>query len=266
MTPIIESLSKRPFAECSLVAARNAEFPRHTHEEYVISANLCGRERIWYDGRSQEVLPGQVTLYNPMTVQSSRFCSAGARFISVHLDAAYVASVFGTAQGPLFDEGAFIDGALFKVIAALHAANDDSRREEAPYELLAELSRFRDQGNVIVELDRVSQVVEFMLDNLYEDIDLQDISAMAGLSKFHLVRSFKTVKSLAPMQFLKQLRLIEVRKRLRRGDAAARVATELYFYDQGHMCNSFRRVMGISPNRYASMFNNGLRTDELHIA
>ncbi|MEE4882695.1 AraC family transcriptional regulator [Pseudomonas alliivorans] len=266
MTPIIEALSKQSFAECSLVSAHDAEFPRHTHEEYVISANLSGSERIWYDGRSQDVQPGQVTLYNPMTVQSSLFDSTGARFISVHLDAAHVASVFGEVQGPLFDEGALKDDALFNAIVTLHAANDASRREEAPYELLAELSKFRGEGPVIAEPDMAARVVEFMQDNLYEDIDLQDISAMAGISKFHLVRSFKMTKSLAPMQFLKQLRLIEVRKRLRRGDAAARVATELYFYDQGHMCNSFRKVMGISPMRYASMLKDGLRADKLHIA
>lgn len=255
MTPVIETLLKRSFVETSLVSACDAEFPRHTHEEYVISANFSGREQIWYDGRSQEVLPGQITLYNPMTVQSSRFCSDDTRFISIHLDPTHVALAFGEAQAPLFDEGAFGDKALFKAIGSLHCANDASH-EEALYEMFVELSRFRCADDVDLEPEMTARVIEYMQDNLYEDIDLEDISVMAGISKFHLVRSFKMMKYLAPMQFLKQLRLIEVRKRLRQGDASARVATELHFYDQGHMSNSFRKVMGISPVRYSSIVND----------
>ncbi|AVX14622.1 AraC family transcriptional regulator [Stutzerimonas stutzeri] len=270
MSPNIEALSKVQFAECSMVSACDAEYPRHTHEEYVVSANLAGCEKIWYDGRSGEVLSNQVTIYNPMTVQSSRFCSAGSRFISVHLDAERVRTAFrengGALHGPLFDEGVFNDLALFKAIFALHFANLPGQREEALYGMLGELFRFGGKGSDEADPDKIARLVEYMQDSLYDEVDLDDMSAVTGLSKFHLVRSFKAAKSLPPMQFMKQLRLIEARKRFRRGDAAARVATELYFYDQGHMSNSFRRVMGISPVRYASMVGDARRHHEFKVS
>lgn len=270
MPPKIEALSRVRFAECSIVYACDARFPKHTHEEYVVSANLTGRERIWFDGRCGEVLSNQVTIYNPMTIQSSEFCTSGAQFISVHLDAEHMRKVFGDIDSamrePLFEEGIFDDKALFETIVALHAATQPDLQEEALYAMLGELSRFRGEVVDSVEPEKVARLVEYMRDSLYEEVTLEDMSAVTGISKFHLVRSFKAVKSLPPMQFLKQLRLIEARKRLRGGDAAARVATELYFYDQGHMCNSFRKVMGISPVRYASMVGQGGRgRDEFNI-
>lgn len=65
--------------------------------------------------------------------------------------------------------------------------------------------------------------------NLYEPIDLEDLCIEANLSKFHLVRSFKSQKHLPPMQYLRQLRLIEARRRLRLGDSPTRIAVDLGF-------------------------------------
>ena len=47
--------------ECSRVRARNSGFPKHLHNEYVISANLTGIEEIWLAGKTAYVKSGQVT-------------------------------------------------------------------------------------------------------------------------------------------------------------------------------------------------------------
>lgn len=71
--------------ECSRVSACNAGFPKHLHDEYVISANLTGVEEIWLAGKTAYVKSGQVTLYNPGTIQASRFDSQSVNFFSVHM-------------------------------------------------------------------------------------------------------------------------------------------------------------------------------------
>ncbi|MGL9734025.1 MAG: AraC family ligand binding domain-containing protein [Symbiopectobacterium sp.] len=38
-------------------------FPRHTHDEYVISANLNGVEYVWLDGNTFDVDPQMVVTY-----------------------------------------------------------------------------------------------------------------------------------------------------------------------------------------------------------
>ncbi|MGK2888261.1 MAG: AraC family ligand binding domain-containing protein [Candidatus Malihini olakiniferum] len=45
-------------------------FRHHTHDEYVISANLNGVEHVWLDGNTFDVNPQMVTTYNPHQLQS----------------------------------------------------------------------------------------------------------------------------------------------------------------------------------------------------
>ncbi|WP_168199590.1 AraC family ligand binding domain-containing protein [Pantoea sp. CCBC3-3-1] len=54
------------------------------HDEYVISANLSGIEEIWLAGKTSNVESGQVILYNPGTIQTSRFDNKDVEFISIH--------------------------------------------------------------------------------------------------------------------------------------------------------------------------------------
>ncbi|TMR98308.1 AraC family ligand binding domain-containing protein [Nonomuraea basaltis] len=44
-------------------------FPRHSHDEYVISTNLYGREAVRLDRASFDVDLDEVTVYNPGQVQ-----------------------------------------------------------------------------------------------------------------------------------------------------------------------------------------------------
>lgn len=44
-------------------------FERHSHDEFVIGANLVGAERVWLDGRTFEAGVGAITTYNPGEIQ-----------------------------------------------------------------------------------------------------------------------------------------------------------------------------------------------------
>ena len=257
MPLVMESLNRHERIECSMINASGACYPKHTHEEYVISANLCGLERIWYDGKQQDVSPGEVTLYNPMTVQASSYLGSTSQFISLHLDGQHVRDIFGPLSSghamPCFVEGAIKDDGLFRAVVRLFRQADSEYTEEAQLVLFSELHRLRTTSATPCEPLRVQQLINFMKANLYEPIELEDLCADANLSKFHLVRSFKAQKHLPPMQYFKQLRLMEVRRRLRLGEPPTRIAVDLGFFDQAHMSNAFRKVMGASPWYYSSM-------------
>ncbi|MET9341892.1 AraC family ligand binding domain-containing protein [Nonomuraea sp. NPDC003804] len=53
-----------------MIRPASGGFPRHSHDEYVVSANLCGRERVRLDRASFEAGTEEVTVYNPGQVQS----------------------------------------------------------------------------------------------------------------------------------------------------------------------------------------------------
>lgn len=257
MSMVMESLNRHEHIECSKINASSTCYPKHTHEEYVLSANLCGVEHIWYDGKQQNVTQGEVTLYNPMTVQASKFQDGDTQFISLHLDSEHVRDVVGEASNthamPIFVEGVIKDRELFHSIVSLSAQWDSEGCEEAKLVLYGELLRFRTTQTTPPEPLRVTQLIRFMMDNLYEPLELENLCAEANLSKFHLVRSFKAQKHLPPMQYFKQLKLIEARRRLRLNESPTRIAVDLGYFDQAHMSNAFRKVIGASPWNYSSM-------------
>ncbi|WP_204377519.1 AraC family ligand binding domain-containing protein [Aquitalea magnusonii] len=54
---------RTPLLELAGIQATAAGFPKHTHDEYVISVNLGGLEQVWLDGSSFEVKPDMLTIY-----------------------------------------------------------------------------------------------------------------------------------------------------------------------------------------------------------
>jgi len=84
-----------------------------------------------------------------------------------------------------------------------------------------------------------------------EGFGLSDLSAVADLSVFHLVRSFKKATGLSPLAYRNQQRVTEARRLLLAGGRIAEVALDVGFADQSHLTRQFQRIMGVSPGRYA---------------
>ncbi len=256
-------LISQPLRACGLVesswvrASGAACFERHTHDEYVLGANLWGNERIWLDGRTLEVPVGAVTLYNPLAVQASEFAAEGVEYISLHLApealqrVALENNLKDFSGAPCFDQGVLQDAGLYRAILDFARSADDQPaiREEALLALLGHLLE-RPTGPAGEQSDALRLAVQCMRDTPHARLALDELAVLAGLSKYHFVRCFKKATGLAPLQYHMQLRLSEARRRLRDGMHPGEVAEALGFYDQSHFINAFRRVMGMTPHQY----------------
>lgn len=259
MPLIAEPLHSCGLVESSWVRASAASFPRHTHDELVLGANLSGHEQIWLDGQNLQVPPGAVTLYNPLAVQGSTFGPDGVEYISLHLDidglqrVMRVNNLSSTNACPTFEQGVLQRPALYRTIVDFAAAPTVDAQASALLNVLAELfeqSHTRDGE----QAPAIERSVSLMRVHLHQRLELDQLAQAAQLSKFHFVRCFKKAKGLGPLQFHMQLRLIEARRRLRAGEHSKDVALELGFYDQSHFINAFGRVMGVTPQAYSAIF------------
>ncbi|MCC3746510.1 AraC family transcriptional regulator [Rouxiella badensis] len=245
--------------ECSRVVACEDFFPRHLHDEYVISANLSGTEAIWMDGKTAEVCGGHITVYNPAAVQSSRFGQQAVEFVSVHLPQSTLQSLVNqqnlrsSAEAPALREGVLQNPALFNAICryASTARDEDADAQEQEFLLLCG-ALLEDE----VTADRhgeqaVARAKDYLRENLIEKPQLDQLAQICGLSKYHLVRRFSQLMGLPPLQYHMQLRLHRARDLLRSGIHPLDTAIALGFYDQSHFINAFRKVMGITPHHYA---------------
>ena len=82
-------------------------------------------------------------------------------------------------------------------------------------------------------------------------VALAELSAVAGLSRFELVRRFRAQTGLTPHAFQLDLRIGRARALLAAGTPPALVAAECGFADQSHLTRTFKRAVGVTPGRYA---------------
>ncbi|WHS98739.1 AraC family transcriptional regulator [Pantoea sp. SGAir0180] len=251
--------------ECSRVKAHNATFPKHTHDEYVLSANLSGIEEITLNGQTQQVNAGQITLYNPASIQSSRFDQHGAEFLSIHIPQTLL-KTFNLSQNlsshreaPVLAEGVFTHQALFNAIcryAQLTQHHDSEEEEQALLLLCAELFSEKVTRDAVVDKD-LDRIIAFMRQHVNMKLTLNALVQVAGISKYALVRRFTAYTGLPPLQYHMQLRLCAARALLRQNQHPLDAAHRLGFYDQSHFINAFRKVMGTTPKHYASQVGSG---------
>jgi AraC-like DNA-binding protein len=94
----------------------------------------------------------------------------------------------------------------------------------------------------------------FLHDALADRVTLDDLAEHAGCDKFHLVRAFRAEVGLPPYEYLTYLRVARARELLRSGVRVADAAQQVGFYDESQLYRHFRRIVGLSPGRYARSF------------
>ncbi|HCE6233297.1 TPA: AraC family transcriptional regulator [Pseudomonas aeruginosa] len=243
-------------ASASLAGHR---FEKHSHDEFVISANLCGLEDVWLDGRTFQADSGDLTLYNPGQIQGGGVRDGQPwRFASLYLPAAELASSLDLSSVE-FDRPLLRSPALGRELAAsIEAllASDRFARERGEERLLEFLGRLLAASGTRLPQradpgrPAVARLQALLAERLAEPPDLDGMAEQVGLSKYHLLRAFKKATGLSPRQWSMQLRTRRALGLLRRGLAVGEAAHALGFADQSHLTRYFTSAYGISPGRY----------------
>lgn len=98
----------------------------------------------------------------------------------------------------------------------------------------------------------VARSLRDLLDErLLEGITLEEAARLVHAHPTHLVRAFSGAFGIAPHQYVMSRRVDLARRLLLDGQPAGEVATAVGFYDQSHLTRHFKRVVGITPGRYA---------------
>jgi len=96
-------------------------------------------------------------------------------------------------------------------------------------------------------------VRDYLHDHLEENISLDDLAGVVGLSRSHFARRFKRATGMTPHRYVLDQRIARAQQMLRRTSAPlADVACRCGFADQSHMTRVFRTHVGTTPGRYRS--------------
>jgi AraC-like DNA-binding protein len=98
---------------------------------------------------------------------------------------------------------------------------------------------------------RARQVLEFIEDNLSGMLALDELSQIAGLSKFHFSRAFRQTIGTTPHAYVMSRRLARALDLLRNRQPVGRAATLCGFSDTAHLSRHFKRAFGMQPSAFA---------------
>lgn len=98
---------------------------------------------------------------------------------------------------------------------------------------------------------RIRKVTDYIEAFLTEDISLNDLALVAGLSKFHFSRMFKAAVGSTPHQYLMKRRVERAACALAKETASiTEIAIAHGFADQTHFTRNFKKIKGITPGKF----------------
>ena len=249
-----------------LLHARVTEpYAPHVHEEYAVGACTAGREVIRYRGTLHYAGPGSVVVLEPGEAHTGGPADPPDFTYRVMYPAAGLLAEGRLAQGtrrmPRFREPVIADPGLAAELRRLHAALGAGLGETEPLQaesrlswLLGELVRRHASPSRDVEVPEAGRVARLVMAQLADRLvcppALAEIAAGTGLSRYQLVRSFRTEVGMPPYAWLAQHRVSAARALLERGCRPAEAAALTGFADQAHLTRWFRRVVGVTPGLY----------------
>ena len=97
----------------------------------------------------------------------------------------------------------------------------------------------------------IKQVREYLDAHFKQQISLDELAWLTGMSKYYLCRKFAEKVGVPPHVYQYQLRLNAAKKMLVQKRPVAEIAHELGFYDQSHFGKYFKKFSGFSPRVYS---------------
>ncbi|MFO7304321.1 MAG: AraC family transcriptional regulator [Gammaproteobacteria bacterium] len=100
---------------------------------------------------------------------------------------------------------------------------------------------------------RIAATIELIRRNYARPISIEELASRASMSTSAFHRRFKALTSISPLQFQKQLRLLEARRMMmNEGLSATRAASLVGYESVSQFTREYRRMFGVSPKRDVS--------------
>jgi AraC-like DNA-binding protein len=231
----------------------------------VVSVVERGAQRFWCDRETHMTPALGIIVLNPGDAHTGEAASEmGFHYRALYPTAAFMTAVADEIKSrclPHFSTPRIDDEELARRLVRMHqvlvAGTSALRGEEILLETLVVLvAQHADKRVATPEVGQerivVRRVREYIEDRFDRDVTLTELAGVAGLSPFHLARVFRAEVGLPPHAYLESVRVREAQQLIRGGESLADVAHRVGFADQSHFTHRFRRLVGVTPGRYAA--------------
>lgn len=254
------------FKDMELLKARyiTHTFPRHIHSGYAIGIIEQGIEIFYNKKEVHAATTGSIVVINPEEVHTGYAGDdKGWKYRMMYPDSALLRDLASEMAGrslphPIMNGPLIHDLEMAEKIRYLHSVLESSvsriKRQEIFAAVMSEFIRryARNHSEIPIQNDhRAIRLIKNYLNDCYqENISLDQIEDITGLSRFYLTRIFKKSTGLPPHAYLTQIRIERAKSLLCKEMPISHVAAETGFVDQSHLNRHFKKIVGVTPGKF----------------
>lgn len=246
---------------------RHAYAP-HVHDTFALGVILAGAEAFRYRGVRHVAPAGRLVAVNPDELHDGAPARDGYAYRMLYPSVALVQGIADelgdrTAGFPAFREAIIDDREVAGQLGAAHALMEAQVLRGAPKLAVDEAfttalslmvrrhSHNAPRGRRLGQERGPIRRARRHIDDLYmQDLTLDGLAGVAGLSRYHFLRAFRREVGVTPHAYLTGRR-IAAAKAFLAGDAPlSEVALSCGFYDQSHFSRAFKGCTGVTPGQY----------------
>lgn len=241
-------------------------FAPHMHDFYAVSLNYGGRGAFDCRNDLRDAAPGSCNLIAPGELHTGHATSRkGWLYRNLHIESDAMIRLLESLEwhGPIglgFENPVVFDDILASRLARAFASFSEPssllQNESFLMSVVARLGTHHFvRGHALRaagwEHGAVRRVKEWLEGHFDQNVPIQSLAAVAGLSPYYLVRAFHRQVGIPPHRYQAVVRIHHARRLLKSGTAIAEVAQRTGFCDQSHLTRWFKRTLGVTPGRYA---------------
>lgn len=99
--------------------------------------------------------------------------------------------------------------------------------------------------------ERMAKVLKYVHDNIYDDIDIDNLASIACVTKPYLIRLFSKNFGISPLQYINKKKMEKAQLLLITGDLPIKeLAYELGYNDHSYFIRLFKKIIGSTPMEY----------------
>ncbi|ALB45395.1 AraC family ligand binding domain-containing protein [Clostridium beijerinckii] len=251
------------------------KFPNHFHDYYVIGFIENGKRYLSCKNKQYIIETGDLIVFNPGDIHTCEQIddrTLDYRCINIKKDVMkkITFEITGKEYLPNFMEFVLFRNELTSSLKELHLMIMEEEKNLKKDELFLFIMEqlIREYSNPVSEINiqeasaEIKTVCDYLENNYMENITLNQLSNLTGLSKYYLLHSFTKQKGISPYNYLQTIRISKAKKMLEQGVAPIDVAFKTGFTDQSHFTNFFKKLIGLTPKQYMNIFINRCRSKE----
>lgn len=260
----------KPAKESSVSLFKGAfhsfSFKKHSHEDYALGVIEEGTQQFSLGGETHVAPASSMITVNPGDVHDGQpVTSTGYRYRVAYITDEMLREIlFGLYENrrcvSYFKAPVVFDNRIAPALFYAHQLMENAEKnllaaETTLMQVVAEVflrhgEERRTPRKALRNVDAVKKAVDYIRTNGSENISLNDISTVAGLSPYHFLRQFKATTGLPPHAYLMQCRVYRARRAVDQGYSLVDAALTAGFSDQAHFSRCFKAIHGLSPSLY----------------